>query len=483
MVEGVQIAGMALLGVVKAGVVTIDQFGAIANNDSLAAVQANAQAISLALASQRRGGTVVVPANGTYYAFPSSVTNATNLVFQLDGELIMPEAYWQQWPQTLPGSYDNFLNFFDVTNLTIRGSGRIDGQGWWWWVMNVLLIETANRPIMLNVQFCENVTLTGLTLIDAPYYHVWMSTVRNVEIYNASVLVNITQQIDAVELGQPGAGALLRASQAILEGRGHAAAVEHLRAVLPYDDMRQALAEGRDPLHLTDNITLPFFPLNTDGFDVAGQNVYIHDVFVRNFDDAVAVKPGTDMDGWCSENYLIERVTVQAGVGLTVGSVPSNTGVNCVRNVTFRDSYSEAPIKFLYVKSNPPDDPNNPGTAIIDGVTYQNIISNTSIRDSIYLGPQQQSQPGTGGPGWWPATNPDVTIQNVAYRNITAVDGLWFWPGVFRRNETNPSVNISLTDVHVSVWNATANYICNWTTGPVIDSSPVPPCFNLSSLL
>jgi hypothetical protein len=81
-------------------VVTIDQFGAIPNNASLAAVQANAQAITLALQSQHHGGTVVVPQNSTYYTFPSSITNATNLVFQLDGQLVMPSALISVWPNS-----------------------------------------------------------------------------------------------------------------------------------------------------------------------------------------------------------------------------------------------------------------------------------------------------------------------------------------------------------------------------------------------
>jgi hypothetical protein len=106
--------------------------------------------------------------------------------------------------------------------------------------------------------------------------------------------------------------------------------------------------------------------------------------------------------------------------------------------------------------------------------------ANASIWYAIYFGPQQQFQPGTGGPGWWPPTNPAVTMNNVAFRNITAVDGL-LWPGVFRRNESNPSYNISLTDVLVTSWNASLNYVCNWTTGPVINSSPVPPCFNITA--
>ena len=38
-------------------------------------------------------------------------------------------------------------------------------------------------------------------------------------------------------------------------------------------------------------VTVPTFPLNTDGIDPAGKNVLIERVKITNFDDAVAVKP------------------------------------------------------------------------------------------------------------------------------------------------------------------------------------------------
>jgi hypothetical protein len=56
-------------------------------------------------------------------------------------------------------------------------------------------------------------------------------------------------------------------------------------------------------------------------------------------------------------------------VGLTIGSVPPNDEVNCVRNVTFRDSSMWRPLKALYIKSNP----GTSGSAIIQDITYKNL--------------------------------------------------------------------------------------------------------------
>ena len=68
---------------------------------------------------------------------------------------------------------------------------------------------------------------------------------------------------------------------------------------------------------------------------------------MTNYDDAVAVKP-TSSGGIlssCSEDIVIEDIMVHLGVGLTIGSVPPDFGVNCVRNVTFKNSVSTTPIK------------------------------------------------------------------------------------------------------------------------------------------
>ena len=71
----------------------------------------------------------------------------------------------------------------------------------------------------------------------------------------------------------------------------------------------------------------------------------------------------------CSEDILIEDSIVYLGVGITIGSVPPNTAVNCIRNVTFRRIQLVSPIKGIHVKPNP----GNSGTGIIDQITYEDI--------------------------------------------------------------------------------------------------------------
>lgn len=87
--------------------------------------------------------------------------------------------------------------------------------------------------------------------------------------------------------------------------------------------------------------TVPMFPLNTDGIDPNGRNFHIFNITCQNYDDVVVPKPThryNDAYTNCSENMLIENITVRLGVGLTIGTVPPNPEINCVRNITFRNA-------------------------------------------------------------------------------------------------------------------------------------------------
>ena len=77
---------------------------------------------------------------------------------------------------------------------------------------------------------------------------------------------------------------------------------------------------------------------NTDGYDVTGRDVWIHDCTVWNQDDTIAVKDD-------SQNMLFERITA-SGVGLTIGSIGSST----VKNITFRDCHMHNTYKGIYTK-------------------------------------------------------------------------------------------------------------------------------------
>lgn len=92
---------------------------------------------------------------------------------------------------------------------------------------------------------------------------------------------------------------------------------------------------------------------NTDGFDVTGDNVWIHHCTVWNQDDCFDVKGGSNM--------LIENIEA-SGVGLTIGSI----GAETVSNITFRNAKMHHSLKGIYMKFR--------GTGgVIKDITYENI--------------------------------------------------------------------------------------------------------------
>ena len=76
---------------------------------------------------------------------------------------------------------------------------------------------------------------------------------------------------------------------------------------------------------------------------------------IENYDDAVAVKPIHENQypySNCTENILIDNCRVKLGVGMSIGSVPPNPNVNCVRNITIRNVRFDEPFKVIFCSNN-----------------------------------------------------------------------------------------------------------------------------------
>jgi hypothetical protein len=304
------------------------------------------------------------------------------------------------------------------------------------------------RPDLLDIFTCKNVLIETVRWENAPQYHLYLRDMLNLTVRNMEVYVDVE-------------------SQAELLGR------------------KGYLTDGTGDLPAG----IPTFPLNTDGIDPAGRDILIQNVTITNFDDAVAVKPnnGRDVYSNCSENVLVDGAFVRFGVGMTIGSVPPDTDCNCIRNVTFRNIVFETPIKAIYMKTNP----GNSGTGIIDNILYENIYANSPLWWSIFIGPQQEVQPGSSGfnagcsffyplPNTTCPTQPRVPITNVVLRNITMENAL-LSPGVILCNSSVPCTGFVFDRVNittVSNWPVTNGYLCRNTQISVTNSFPAPSCSN-----
>jgi hypothetical protein len=222
----------------------------------------------------------------------------------------------------------------------------------------------------------------------------------------------------------------------------------------------------------------------------AGRDVWIHDCSIVNDDDSIAVKPlqqlnPGNVNANCSENMMIERMNI-TGMGLSIGSVPPHAGRNCVRNITFRNILMPGTGKGVYIKSNPSCIADGSKTAIITDILYENITINKPDWWAIWIGPQQQHEPGQAlGQKCaldYPVskscpTQGCVDFRNITLRQIKIVHPL-LSPGVLLGNKSNP-MQVTFDRVIVdkpALFPFDKTYKCESVQGTATDSTPKPPC-------
>lgn len=170
----------------------------------------------------------------------------------------------------------------------------------------------------------------------------------------------------------------------------------------------------------------------TDGIDIWGSNVHIHDVEIRNSDDCICVKGHDDGSRIWSENWLVENSSA-TGEGLSVGTVSNNF---ITRNVTFNIVMKDT-RKGIYVKTD------SEGTST--SVLYQNItIEGHTLQFPVFIGPNHQFFHGSCDSTWpfhvpklLPEANP-CYVRNRINVSVT-IDGL-------RITNSDPGRNGVLTE-------------------------------------
>ena len=412
---------------------SIDSYGAVANDSSVDAAVKNSHAIADALQKAPKGSAVLVPRYSRYYTFSSVVNQIQDAVeLWIEGELIA-HSNITAWPHD-DNAYQHILYIENCNGFVLTGksTGVIRGQGYKWWVYTVFNFIHYSRPNMVEMLNCTNVLIESITVYNSPQFHFNLRNMTNLIVRDIYIWVNVTSQED------------------LLQSKG-----------------KQSLKSSP--------WKIPMFPLNTDGIDPSGRNILIQNITVENYDDVVAVKPGRLLTDGCTQNVTVENARVFRGVGMSIGSVPPNSDINCIKDVWFRNVEFTNPIKAIYVKTNSGKD----GFGIIDNINYHNMTIRSPILWPVYIGPQQQKEPDGGGDGIWPPPQPLVNITNILLQNVTSHSG-WLNAGVLRCAESNPCRGITLDNVHVSGW-ASTFYTCENVVGTVTNSTPVPSCMEKSA--
>ncbi len=459
---------------------SIDDYGAVSNDPLEKAAVVNSAAVVSAIKAANSSGTdrtVLVPTGKSYHYFVIRADYLQNVTVQIEGVLIaVNNVSSSHWPSD--GTYAT-LWFEHCSGLTLTGSGTVDGQGYdWWW--HVIVTDDDHRPHLVIMEECSDILITNLHFIDSPQFHLRLYHIMNLVIRNITIFVDIGKQKE-----------LLQRTGKWLPYKSSKPGEPDMLSVLQRDPRYKHLLTKLPPEleKILEELGVPTFPLNTDGIDPRGKNVLIENVNITNFDDAVAVKPCSKGDPFtdCSQNMTIRNSVVAYGVGMTIGSVPPNNGVNCVKNILFENITFEHPIKALYIKSNPGDS----GTGIIDSITYRNIRGRFPLWYPIWIGPQQQKQPGSSGTGcsfFYPIvdecpTQPRVAITNIVLDNVSFVDGVTL-PGVLLANATTPYTgfkfnNVTSSGVLEGDFLLQQNYICQNVQGTSDKlTKPLPSCLS-----
>ena len=284
--------------------------GHAGSHQSTATAFANTALLNTMLASLVPGDILIIP-NQTFTMMGGIFSSGLDSVtIQIDGTLEF-STDMKHWPLVKPDAKmpKTCIIIENSIGLTIssNGTGTLDGQGsTWWGIPGVGYLERGkNRPPLITINNATNFVFEKIALVNSPRFHFTSSGLLNATIRHSSVSARRTK-----------------------------------------DDSHSA-------------IDLTAF--NTDGFDVSGKDIHIHDCDVWNQDDTFAVKAIKET----TSNVLIENVRA-SGVGLSIGSI----GHNAVRNVTFRNVIMHHPYKGIYIKFR---DSGGRG-GVIEDVLYENIF-------------------------------------------------------------------------------------------------------------
>lgn len=449
---------------------SVDDYGAVRNEQTGHAAEANQRAFRATAAALQPGDTFLVPQRSTYRVRGGlALSKLRDVTIQLQGSIDVDDDI-SAWPRDDDNGMLPFLWLTDGTNLTVTGGGTIDGHGLRWWdaAINGEVGGHNGRPHLLRISAVSGLLLERLTLLDSPRFHVAFDGSADVVIRYLNITVdrfaqrNLRASAHAKRIAALGAGWGTVATPVARR----LARAERRHLVEVGDSWKDWLLDQL--VKLLPSWALQPEDLNTDGIDPNGVRFHVHDCTITNDDDSIAVKPSNAGNGSlhpCTRDVLLENLTL-TGFGASIGSVSPHADVGCVRNVTFRHILMPGTGKGIYIKSNPqcgrePDRHGNmvDKTAIIEGITYENITMHRPFWWAIWIGPQQQHEPHSALEGkcgldypFGHASCPTqgcVTFANITLRDVR-IEQPALSPGVVLGNASNPMRNITFEDVRTT---------------------------------
>ena len=177
---------------------------------------------------------VLVPAHTIFSVMPTiRVDDLNDVVVQIDGRILLSKNI-HDYPKY--GYDEQFIKHKNCANVTYRGEGEIDGQGWMWWFKFAFNKDSNYRPRLIEVHEMDGFEWSGIKLKDSPNSHLQILDSRNAYLHDFEIRVDPWKHV-----------------------LGH---------------------------------KIPMFGFNTDGIDASVDNLLIERVNITSHDDAVVIKKG-----------------------------------------------------------------------------------------------------------------------------------------------------------------------------------------------
>ncbi|KAJ4820109.1 Pectin lyase-like superfamily protein [Rhynchospora pubera] len=164
-------------------VFNVDDYGAKANGSDDS--EAFKEAWEAACNSNSNATVLLIPRNKTYILRPlifRGPCEPTSVTVKIKGNLKAPSdrSDWSNY----------WIKFRNVTRLTVRGGGQIDGSGQIWWQHSCKINRTLpcrDAPTALYFYHCRHLKVRNITSKDSQQMHIVFSHCHNVEAVHLTI--------------------------------------------------------------------------------------------------------------------------------------------------------------------------------------------------------------------------------------------------------------------------------------------------------
>lgn len=397
---------------IQAKTVNMDRAGARGNGRKMNTRVINRTIDKLA---KNGGGTLYFPA-GTYLT--GSIHMKSNITLDLDAgaTLLFSDDFEDYLPfvemryeGVVMKSFQPLIYAVDAENITIKGEGKLDGQGKKWW----------DEFFRVMIDLRDN----GVRDIN-PYQPMWDKANDVEALYattNSDYVNTLQRRFFRPSFIQP-----IRCKNVRIEG------VTIVNS--PFWTVNPEFCENVKVMGVT--INNPDSP-NTDGINPSScKNVHISDCHISVGDDCITIKSGRDLQGRqyavpC-ENITITNCTMLSGHGgVVIGSEMSGS----VRNVVISNCVFDGTDRGIRLKST------RGRGGVVENIRVSNIVMRNIQREAIIFNLKYSNMPEE------PVSDRTPIFRNIHISGLTAVDVKT--PIVIRGLEESPITDISLTDINI----------------------------------